>query len=146
MGNVSGAPPATRQHGIYTSQPTHHLIHPAPAIAGIAPHYGPCNIRVRVHLPLQVPSGTAAPPSAAGGQASGATLPPLGITVAGETRTWVEGEPLVFDDTYEHSTWNATSGERVVLLFDLWHPDLSAAEVGAVVDMFEGARRQGLLK
>jgi hypothetical protein len=113
-----------------------------------------------VHLPLHVPPikaapETSAPPAAAANvlaatSAVGAppprSTPPLGITVAGETRTWHEGQPLVFDDTYEHSTWNGTSGDRVVLLFDVWHPDLSQAEVDAVVAMFEDARRQGLLK
>lgn len=34
------------------------------------------------------------------------------------------GKCLVFDDSYEHEVWNKTEGERVLLLFDLWHPDL----------------------
>lgn len=34
------------------------------------------------------------------------------------------GKCLVFDDCYEHEVWNKTEGERVLLLFDLWHPDL----------------------
>jgi aspartate beta-hydroxylase len=92
-----------------------------------------------VHFPLHVP---AAQPAAQ----PGAAQPPLGITVGGETRVWREGEPLVFDDTYEHSTWNDTGGDRVVLLFDLWHPDLAAGEVEAIVGMFDDARRRGLLK
>jgi aspartyl/asparaginyl beta-hydroxylase (cupin superfamily) len=98
--------------------------------AAIAPHYGPANIRLRVHVPLEVPS---------------ADPGELGITVGGETRGW-GGGPLVFDDSFEHSTWNRTRRDRAVLLFDLWHPDLSAAERGAVVRMFDGARRAGWLK
>lgn len=35
-----------------------------------------------------------------------------------------KGKCLVFDDCYEHEVWNKTDGERVLLLFDLWHPDL----------------------
>lgn len=31
---------------------------------------------------------------------------------------------MVFDDSYEHEVWNKTDKERVLLLFDLWHPEL----------------------
>lgn len=31
---------------------------------------------------------------------------------------------MVFDDCYEHEVWNKTEKERVLLLFDLWHPEL----------------------
>lgn len=102
--------------------------------AEIAPHFGPSNTRLRVHVPLRVPEG------------GGATL-----TVAGETRTWQVGEPLIFDDSYEHAAQNLRNGEglgsdRVVLLFDVWHPDLSHDERASVEDMFDGARREGWLK
>ena len=85
----------------------------------IAPHYAPANLRVRVHLPLLVPQ------------------PELcGITVAGETRKWKPGEALVFDDAFEHSVWNDGSKERVLLLFDVWHPDLTRDEISAIQAMF----------
>lgn len=32
---------------------------------------------------------------------------------------------MVFDDCYEHEVWNRTDEERVLLLFDLWHPELA---------------------
>ena len=32
---------------------------------------------------------------------------------------------MVFDDCYDHEVWNKTDGERVLLLFDLWHPELA---------------------
>ena len=41
------------------------------------------------------------------------------------------------------TVWNRTDQERVVLLFDLWHPDLLPSEIAALVDMFAYARRQG---
>lgn len=31
----------------------------------------------------------------------------------------------MFDDCYEHEVWNKTDEDRVLLLFDLWHPDLA---------------------
>jgi aspartate beta-hydroxylase len=95
--------------------------------ARIAPHHGPCNLRLRVHLPLRVPSDDAAA---------------CGIRVGGAPpRAWTE--PLVFDDSYEHETWNDTGGDRVVLLLDLWHPELSALERESVTDRFGEARRPG---
>jgi aspartyl/asparaginyl beta-hydroxylase (cupin superfamily) len=35
---------------------------------------------------------------------------------------WAEGETLVFDDTYDHETWNDTSSDRVVLLIQFRRP------------------------
>jgi hypothetical protein len=32
--------------------------------------------------------------------------------------------------------WNRTQGDRVVLLFDVWHPDISFSERLAVLEMF----------
>ena len=60
---------------------------------------------------------------------------------AGEALTWRRGEALVFDDSYVHETWNRTAADRVVLLFDVWHPGLGDDEVGAVVDMFRRAAK-----
>jgi aspartyl/asparaginyl beta-hydroxylase (cupin superfamily) len=42
------------------------------------------------------------------------------MMVGNQVITWKEGEPIYFDDSYEHSVWNHTDSERVVLLFDLW--------------------------
>jgi hypothetical protein len=97
--------------------------------AAIAPHFGPANTRLRVHVPLRVPAG--------GGAA---------LTVAGERRVWAEGEPVVFDDSFEHAAENKSDGERVVLLFDVWHPELSADERAAVEAMFGEARAAGWMK
>jgi aspartyl/asparaginyl beta-hydroxylase (cupin superfamily) len=104
----------------------------------IAPHYGPCNIRLRVHLPLTVPS------SAKTGPETGPDVPgSLGMRLAGETVAWEVGTPVVFDDTYEHAVWNTTSEDRVVLLFDVWHPELGKEEREAVTNMFDEARAKG---
>eukprot|EP00037_Helgoeca_nana_P019242 m.187033 g.187033 ORF g.187033 m.187033 type:complete len:559 (+) comp24783_c0_seq1:1326-3002(+) len=69
-------------------------------------HCGPSNHRIRLHLGLLVPEGT-------------------GITVAGETRTWTEGKVLTIDDSWEHSVFNRGDLERVVLIVDVWHPQLN---------------------
>jgi len=100
--------------------------------ADIAPHFGPSNTRLRVHVPLRVPAQD-------GGE--GACL-----TVAGESRVWRVGEPLIFDDAFEHAARNHTKEDRLVLLFDIWHPDLTMEERAGVEDMFKLARKEGWLK
>jgi aspartyl/asparaginyl beta-hydroxylase (cupin superfamily) len=75
----------------------------------IPPHVGVSNVRLLVHLPLIVP-------------------PNCGFRVGSQTRQWVPGQALVFDDTIEHEAWNLSDELRVVLIFDIWHPDLSAEE------------------
>ena len=42
-----------------------------------------------------------------------------------------------------HETWNRTAEDRVLLLFDVWHPELGDDEIEAVVAMLaEAGRRQ----
>jgi aspartate beta-hydroxylase len=77
----------------------------------IAAHRGPTNLRVRCHLGLQIPDGDCR------------------LRVGQETHTWTEGACVVFDDYIEHEAWNAAESDRIVLVVDLWHPDLSHDEV-----------------
>ena len=77
----------------------------------IGPHRGPTNMRVRCHLPLIVPEGD------------------CGIRVGTEMQRWQPGRCLVFDDSLVHEAWNHTDGTRLVLIVDLWHPDLTVEEI-----------------
>ena len=98
----------------------------------IAPHFGPTNLRVRVHVPVRVPAGGAAV---------------AGLRVGGETRGYDVGRALVFDDAFEHSAWNKSpTAERDVLLFDLWHPELSPGDIASVQRLFGEAREKGWIK
>jgi aspartyl/asparaginyl beta-hydroxylase (cupin superfamily) len=38
------------------------------------------------------------------------------------------GKTLIFDDSIEHEAWNDSEELRVVLLFDIWRPELSTEE------------------
>jgi aspartyl/asparaginyl beta-hydroxylase (cupin superfamily) len=96
--------------------------------ASIAPHCGPTNTRLRVHIPCVVPPGDA------------------GLVVAGERRAWEVGKPLIFDDSFLHHAYNSTSGDRLVFLFDIWAPTLHPEECDLVVEMFRSARKEGWLK
>lgn len=75
----------------------------------IPPHTGYTNARLICHLPLIVPEGCA-------------------IRVGNETRQWTDGQALIFDDSMEHEAWNGSVKPRVVLLFDIWRPELTAEE------------------
>lgn len=84
----------------------------------IAPHIGLTNARVIAHFPLIVPENCR-------------------FRVGGETRVWSEGEAMVFDDMTTHEAWNDSDRLRVVLIADLWRPELSAAERQTVTELLQ---------
>jgi hypothetical protein len=85
--------------------------------AHIPAHNGMVNTRLICHLPLIVPQGCE-------------------LRVGNETRQWVEGKAWVFDDTIEHEAWNRSAETRVILLFEIWRPELTAEERMLVDAMF----------
>jgi hypothetical protein len=84
----------------------------------IAPHHGMLNTRLICHLPLIAPEGCT-------------------LRVGNETREWRFGETLIFDDSFEHEAWNRGSQIRVVLLFEIWRPEIGAAERDELTALFE---------
>ena len=52
----------------------------------------------------------------------------------------------LFRPSYEHEVWNRTDHDRILLLFDVWHPDLTKDERRSVVEMFGHAKEKGWLK
>jgi len=84
----------------------------------IAPHHGMLNTRLICHVPLVAPGGCA-------------------LRVGNETRTWRFGETLIFDDSFEHEAWNRGDQTRVVLLFEIWRPEIGAAERDELTALFE---------
>ena len=68
---------------------------------------------------------------------------PCGIRVGPIYRTWLPGHALLFDDSYNHEVWNHTNMKRVVLLVDLWHPDITQQERSDVIAMFHQAKEKG---
>jgi aspartate beta-hydroxylase len=75
----------------------------------LPPHTGTTNTRLIVHLPLVIPAG-------------------CGFRVGTDVRAWQKGKAWVFDDSIEHEAWNDSDEIRVILIFDIWNPLLSAAE------------------
>ena len=86
----------------------------------IEPHVGISNARIIAHFPLIVPGN-------------------CGFRVGGETRRWKPGKALIFDDMTMHEAWNDSDRIRVVLIADLWRPELSVAERAAVTRLMSCA-------
>lgn len=85
--------------------------------AHIPPHNGLINTRLICHLPLLIPG-------------------PAWLRVGSETRHWQEGKLLIFDDSIEHEAMNEADETRVVLLFDIWRPELTLQERDEVARLF----------
>ena len=56
----------------------------------------------------------------------------LDIRVGQETCHWSEGRIVAFDDRCEHEAWNRSQRDRIVLIFEVHHPDLSGDERVAI--------------
>ena len=125
----------------------------------ITPHHGPTNKKLRVHLPVVVPPPVSTtqkfttgcssnallmtPTKEEGGQ-GGAEQPQnkkqrrdaendlqlCRLCVGDDHAIAEEGKCYIFDDSLRHEAFNNhASGSRIVLIFDIWHPDLSDQEI-----------------
>lgn len=90
----------------------------------IPPHNGLVNTRLICHLPLIVPEGCE-------------------FRVGNDTRAWREGQAWLFDDTIEHEAWNRSAHTRVILIFDVWRPELSSEERALIAALFEAIDAHG---
>lgn len=90
--------------------------------ARIPPHHGFTNARLICHLPLVVP-------------------PDCGLRVGDETHVWREGELVAFDDSFEHEAWNGSDALRVVLIFDIWKPELTEQERALTATLLSSIRQ-----
>jgi aspartyl/asparaginyl beta-hydroxylase (cupin superfamily) len=84
----------------------------------IAPHKGITNARLIAHFPLIVPNN-------------------CGFRVGSETRRWEPGKALIFDDMTNHEAWNDSDRIRVVLIADLWRPELTEWERATVTALMD---------
>src|SRR6185369_7390651 len=87
-------------------------------------HHGLVNTRLICHLPLLVPAQCT-------------------FRVGNELRDWQKGKAWLFDDTIEHEAWNRSDQTRVILLFDVWRPELAQEERDLVVSLFEAIDAHG---
>jgi aspartyl/asparaginyl beta-hydroxylase (cupin superfamily) len=106
--------------------PLAHVPHRSPSVlfsllrpgTKIPPHSGLVNTRLICHLPLIVPGKCV-------------------FRVGNDVREWQPGKAWAFDDTIEHEAWNGSDQTRVILLFDIWRPELTEDERSLVVSLFE---------
>lgn len=76
----------------------------------IPPHYGISNVKLTVHIPLRVTEKA-------------------WLKAGNEVFQWSENDTaMVFDDSFLHSAKNEADHDRSVLIFDIWHPDLTSEE------------------
>ena len=74
----------------------------------LRPHCGSTNARLTCHFGVVVPDGD------------------VKIRCGDEWRKWVEGDSIVFDDSWEHEVTHDGDSPRCVLLMNFWHPDFPA--------------------
>lgn len=85
--------------------------------AHIPEHYSLDNFRLRCMLGVIVPEGCE-------------------MRVGTINTFWERGKILLFEDSFEHEVWNRGSGRRIILIFDIWHPDLKPLEIEALIAGF----------
>ena len=89
----------------------------------IEAHTGPCNFRLRCHFALIENKN-------------------YNIQVGNEVRKWEKGKLMVFDDSFVHRVWHEVDvdgdddDDRVVLIFDVWHPDIGLDERQSLMHLF----------
>lgn len=71
----------------------------------IRTHTGPSNERLRIHLTIVHTGGAK-------------------IRVGKDWHTWEQGKAIIFDDSWEHEVIHNGKDARVVLIMDIWHPEL----------------------
>ncbi len=86
--------------------------------AHIAPHTGMLNTRLICHIPIL-------------------TAPDCWFRVGNDLRGWVDGVPLVFDDSINHEAKNDGNQERVILLWEIWRPEIGEADRAAIGRIFQ---------
>ncbi|KAJ8604361.1 hypothetical protein CTAYLR_002551 [Chrysophaeum taylorii] len=92
----------------------HALFSAAAPATHITRHHGPTNKKLRCHLPLVCPG-------------------PSRLRVADRVLHLVQDRAIVFDDSFDHEAWNDDPAmARIVLIVDVWHPDLTDMEVKQV--------------
>lgn len=85
--------------------------------AHIPAHTGMINCRSICHLPLVIPENSK-------------------FRVGETTIEWTEGQLIAFDDSVQHEAWNHSDKNRLVLIFDIWKPELEQSEREMVTALF----------
>lgn len=90
----------------------------------IPPHHGMLNTRLICHLPLIVPPGCR-------------------LRVGNHVHAVEQDRLMIFDDTIQHEAWNDGDSTRIVLLFEIWRPELDEAERVALTALYQAISAYG---
>ena len=72
-------------------------------------HHGDTNGIFRCHLGIEIP----------------AQLPGCGFEVSGVQTSWEKGKWLIFLDAHQHSAWNNTDQQRIIMIVDVVRPEFA---------------------
>eukprot|EP00903_Cladosiphon_okamuranus_P006964 g6778.t1 len=86
--------------------------------SGVSPHTDGRNFILTTHLGIDVPED-------------------CWMRVGEEKRAWENGKALILDTSFEHETRNDSRRDRIVLIIDYWHPDLTKAEQEALAFVYD---------
>lgn len=86
----------------------------------IEQHTGSSNLRIRMHLGIEVPKYE---------NGNSGKLFESAIRVGTEKKSWKQDEVMTFDDSFEHEVDYKSGNSRTVLIVDIWHPDMTQAEI-----------------
>jgi hypothetical protein len=90
----------------------------------ITPHYGCTNSKLRIQLPIFGCEDSS-------------------IVVNGVEHAYQTGVPFIFDDTFLHEVHNRSPNtKRIVLLIDIWHPELSEDMIADLIRSFPVEQQQ----
>ena len=105
--------------------------------SSIQAHTAPMNFRLRIHVPIEIPDYNNDDATTTNNKKT------CGIRVGSKSTTWHTDQPLVLDDAYNHQVWNDGDQHRVILLVDIWHPDVTLQEKQDIQELFQHAKEQG---
>ncbi|KAL7076281.1 hypothetical protein ACQ4LE_004893 [Meloidogyne hapla] len=94
-----------------------------PANSAIPEHIGTTNIRLRIHYGLEIPSGN--------GKEN------CFMKVGNKKFYWTAGKATIINTSFLHSVSSiGCSEDRIVLIIDFWHPDLTKEEKEILKNIF----------
>mmetsp|Transcript_6818 Transcript_6818/g.9952 ORF Transcript_6818/g.9952 Transcript_6818/m.9952 type:complete len:381 (-) Transcript_6818:174-1316(-) len=90
------------------------------ANSNIAPHSDFTNFVVTSHLGLDIPGENK-----------------CRLTIGDDTRSWKNGEVMMFDTSIIHEAVNEAEETRYILMMRVWHPDLTSVEREALQFIYD---------
>jgi aspartyl/asparaginyl beta-hydroxylase (cupin superfamily) len=99
----------------------------------IQPHTSNLNFRLRAQLPLFVPPLN---------ETETSDMSKMVMNGGQHEIKWEEGKMVVFDDSFEHEVINETNQPRVLLIFDMVHPDMTEPMFKELTDWVEDLQVQ----